>query len=211
MDEQIKSVFKCPDLQFERFYTRVLDQFRPLPPRRVVCYFDDQSVCCGPSERGQFVPLDNKNNRICWPDDVRKVLRDEGGNLLDVLIYLPGSTCCIGDAALFVMAFAHELQHFVQWASSPDALNASKKLSLPLGASTWDLPHERDAVIASKRAAAAVIGPDEVAEYTQTQIGVGCPHADYWAFFKCIAPHEQYDWVRETERLSTQKKHTLLG
>jgi hypothetical protein len=201
MNEQIKPVFKCRELLSQHFYERVRDKFTPLPAHRVICYFDDQSVCCEPSERGQFVLLENKNNRICWPDDVRKVMRDASGTLFDALIYVPGSTCCAGDPILFVMAFAHELQHFVQWAGSPKTYTQSKRLSLPVGAGAWDLPHERDAIIASKRVAMDVIGADEVADYTQRQINDGT-NSNYWVFFQSLSPSEQYDWVKETEVLT---------
>src|SRR5271169_3432329 len=109
----IRTEFKCPELKakWEQLSLLVLEECEILPAYRIVCYFDDESVCIGPSERGLFVPdIRKSGNRVCWPDYVKDYLSDDAG-FPDALIYIPGYTCSEADETLFVMALAHELRH----------------------------------------------------------------------------------------------------
>jgi hypothetical protein len=75
------------------------------------------------------------------------------------------------------MTFAHELQHFVQhctvlklWAANTLVPGLPKAVIAALGLKWCDLPHERDARIASKRTAEVLFGPEEVTQYIDAKI-----------------------------------------
>ncbi|HEY3975387.1 MAG TPA: hypothetical protein VGM18_20475 [Candidatus Sulfotelmatobacter sp.] len=178
-----------------------------LPPSRVLCWFDDkldsEHLCC-PSVPAVFLPLKgNKGNRERRPRDVKEHVCDEDGEMRDALVYLSGYACLPRDDVFFVMTFAHELQHFVQWGHSPESWKQCLH-GFP-GTGRWDVPTERDALIASRRITIKVIAPDAVAAYAQMKIDKGADTA-YWSLFQSISPFEQYDWVGETERLTTQNR-----
>jgi len=203
----VRTEFKCAELKakWEHLCSRVLEECAIPPAYRIVCYFDDESVCVEPSERGLFVPDIGKSaNRVCWPVYVKKYLSDDAG-FLDALIYVPGYACCADDEGLFVMALAHELRHLVQWAAAAEVFSNNKKIERlrpTVLARKWDLPIERDAMISSKRVAAAIRGLDVVNGWAWTRINSGDSQSmPFWEFFQSISPYEHYDWVGETNFL----------
>jgi hypothetical protein len=211
MSEQVSPRFADNlEAKWKDVYRRVLDSFE-VPKKRLVCWFDDVShldPVCPESCRGMFLPIKPKGKGD-WPEYVRRDLRQD---LFDALIYLPGKTCCANDTILFEIAFAHELQHFVQWACAPDEWNdCSRRLQGldPLTeAKAWHIPTERDATIISKRVAEALNEPDVVTKYAEAQIKEG-QYKPYWEFFQGLSVSTDYDWIKETKR-TRQEAHLLL-
>jgi hypothetical protein len=133
---------------------------------------------------------------------------DRRGTVLDALIHIPGSTCCSNEPVLFVMAFAHELRHFVQWATQSTAWATDQRLRKdPLRRgfeNDSDFPADRDAIRFSKGVAVEIVGEGGVREYAKTELNKGSEEAKYWMLFDGISPSEDFDWVRETERLDSE-------
>jgi hypothetical protein len=186
--------------------SRVLTEFT-LPKLRLLCWFDDAPCIypvCPESYRGVFQPIGTRGNS-CWPEHIRReMVRQDGVPRHDALIYLPGRSCG-GDTVLFVIAFAHELQHLDQWAASPALFVEGQSLlhrlrELRPSARDWELPAERDATITSKRVAEDICGPIVVSEFVNKQISGGSD-VEYWEFFLGFSPATAYNWIRETEHL----------
>ncbi len=113
-----------------------------------------------------------------------------------------GGTCAVQTGAL--ITFAHELQHFVQYGSAYKVLVTNTLLSRHLPsfepgntAKAWNIPHEQDAIIVSKRVAEAVIGADAVGTYVASRIAaeddVLC-----WKYFQCLSSTDSFDLVAQT-------------
>ena len=201
MNEQVSPRFADNlEARWKDFYRQVLDSLE-LPQKRLVCWFDDVShldPVCPESYRGVFLPITPKGKGD-WPEYVRRDFRQD---LFDALIYLPGTTCCADDTILFEIAFAHELQHFVQWACAPEVWKAGSRrlqgLDPMTEAKAWHIPTERDATSVSKGVAEALNGPDTVTKYAEAQIKEGL-YKSYWEFFQGLSVSGDYDWIKETE------------
>jgi len=112
------------------------------------------------------------------------------------------------DALIFVVTFAHELQHFVQAWQSPKIYAAGGFLSenlpsLDSGAKafeTWRVPIELDAMIRSKRVAEAKFGKAFVAARVHSLIadGTSIPEIEERRYFDTLAAATVYDWQNET-------------
>jgi hypothetical protein len=127
--------------------------------------------------------------------------------LFDHGIYLYGSTC--SDETGLVMTFAHELQHFVQyafnrrlWAEGRLATNLPRALIEVIGLNWPDIPHEREARIVAKRIGVKLCGADTVSQYIDRRINCGTTVSDTedWRFIKQLDPSISYDLSIETKR-----------
>jgi hypothetical protein len=192
---------------FRGLFWQVLERFRPLPPYRVLCYCDIGSLWwCSSSRRGVFLTdLERRQAKGEFPSHLKDRIYDADGRILDALIHIPGSTCCAKEPVLYVVALAHELQHFVQWAGAPTMFEPKSKLMDKLreggpDATDWDIPAERDATIVSKRVAYEVCGRDAVAEFVEAEIAKG-DDKPYWEFFRAAPLDRPYDWAEETAKL----------
>jgi hypothetical protein len=186
----------------------VLNKFK-LQGFGLLCYFGTERFLdpmCAESERGVFWPTKNRGYGN-WPDEIRCALPGH-----DALIYLPESTCRTNDKVFFAMTFAHELRHFEQWMAHSRILEAGKLLlKLPRRKAKtmdWDFPHERDAIITSKRVTEEMAGKSGVQEYTDNKIAQG-NYVAYWKFFRKVSPSSDFDWVRETKALVDKCKPEL--
>src|SRR6266700_869414 len=127
-----------------------------LPDFRLLCFFDDEDwpALRGPgmaANRGVYIRKDSSPAE--WQEACTFV---DGLPDFDNFIYLHGSTC--SSAVGLTMTFAHELQHFVQYAAEPKAFaentlayvtlrNLSRSDFEALGLRSCDIPHEREARI----------------------------------------------------------------
>ncbi len=205
MQNGVAAHFRSPELErrWKSLCSRVLAEFFPLPEYRLLCFFDtDQLYWCAPSVLGNFFPdlgrCRKKKQLPFYIDDTQ----DAKGRVFDVLIHISGSTCCANEPVLYVMALAHELRHFVQWASRPDLYRDPLRMlgeSNPMiDTEAWSVPVERDAIIFSKRVAETLNGPDSVKKYADVQVKAG-HYKLYWEFFHDLSSSADYDWIKETE------------
>jgi hypothetical protein len=171
----------------------------------------------GAENRGAFYPVNESVYRgTGWPERLRDELAtvDQVAWKLvykcEAAVYLHNSTCQQLD--MLTMTLAHELQHFVQYASARE-MWACNTLVTQLHQDTiaaWkltvhDIPIEREARIVAKRAAEAILGPDATAAYIDSRISSGSLAQDIadWKRIKEIAvsPDNEYDCAGETRRL----------
>jgi hypothetical protein len=122
----------------------------------------------------------------------------------DMVIYLHGTTCEteIG----LSLCFAHELQHFIQYAQRRSlwALNALLvELQNPDFQFWWDFPTEREARTVSKRLGVALFGEKAVGSYIQKQILAHVTDTDArdWESFSSIDFSTPYELAIETMHL----------
>jgi len=212
-DEAVKN-------QRETVARRVIGEFgNSLPDRNLLCLFDDEDWDAlkaerGPSNRGVFTPVIAGDP--AWDVAPRYVLEElfQGcRSAFESLVYPHGSTC-LSDVGL-AMTFAHELQHYVQWAASPRLWAAGTLASQLLGAiplpeirgwgiASWcDVPHEREARLIAKRTVEALFGVDEVEKYIDFRIGerVTEQDSDDWKCVKGLDTSTPYDLAKETKLL----------
>jgi hypothetical protein len=205
----------------------VVDRFEDrFPNRRLLCFFDDEEWqglidAGGPSVRGFYCPI-SAGGGLWLPPYVAESLVVDSAIAFEDLIYLPGSTCSI-EVAL-IMTFVHEVQHFVQHGVSQNTWGANElvrqlfgTLAPPqiraLGVASWcDVPYERDAQIAAKRAAEQLLGVRPVEDYIAARIvehatGV---EAALWRCIKELDSSAEYDLTAETvqffPRLKTYRR-----
>jgi hypothetical protein len=218
-------VFKSPDLQakLRPFCQEVLTHFGPLPPLRLLCYFDDENPEWLQREFGEFaashVPVIGGG---VWPGYVESLLIDSSGELaFDNLIYVPASRFS-QEKVSFVLMFAHELQHFVRWGNSRKVSQANTLLHQHLRSfdpatqiKPWSLPLNRDAMIVAKRVAVAVCGAEPVAQFITAQINEGrasnnLSKTQMWEWAQSISPSSRdFDLNIETDRLVQKYKDKL--
>jgi hypothetical protein len=107
-------------------------------PRRLLCFFDaqdcsalkDESIGFGKANRGVSGPISNPSALRGWPDDVINSIYpsfslDDNNRAFDFVTYLHDSSC--EDPVGMTMTFAHELRHFVQWATMPNVRKANER------------------------------------------------------------------------------------
>lgn len=125
----------------------------------------------------------------------------------DNLIYLRKSTC--SDLPVgFITAYAHELQHFVQYGRTPKLWDVNRNLYNRIGAFEpnmipSEIPSERDADIAAKRVAEQVCSVEETNQFAERQIQLmeNCGAAAQkarWVFFQNVPSSTNYDLLEET-------------
>jgi len=197
---------------------RVLAHFgNRLPDLRLLCFFDDDDWqpfkdYFGEANRGFYGPIkDNSFSWPTWPEYVMEcILVDDGSGpfrrAFDHVIYLYGSTCA--NEVGLAMAFAHELQHFVQhsdvlklWAANSLIQHLPKSVINALGLKWSDIPIEREARIVSKRTAENLFGAETVRQYVVSKIagGVSADDAADWMFVLELVTSAPFDVARETQ------------
>jgi hypothetical protein len=138
-----------------------------------------------------------------FPPYIHRLFFDSiGGIAFDNVIYVPGSTCAIETGAL--ITFSHELQHFVQYGSAYNVWAANTILYQHLRsfepattAKAWNIPHEQDAMIVSKRVVESVVGTDVVDSHATSRINAQ-DDALYWVFFQSLSSRSSFDLTAET-------------
>jgi hypothetical protein len=138
-----------------------------------------------------------------FPPYIERLFFDSSGGLaFDNVIYLRGSTCTTGTGA--VITFAHELQHFMQCENAHKVYVANTLLykhlpSFEPGHATnpWDIPHEQDAMMVSKRVAEAVVGPDAVSSHAVSRIAAE-DDVLYWKYFQGLSRPASFDLLEQT-------------
>jgi hypothetical protein len=185
---------------------RVLEHFQ-LPTLRLLCFFDDQDPPCfaqrfGAKYRGFHTPVRGSG---FMPDYLSRHFFMNGDFAFDNVVYLRGATCATQVGA--VITFAHELQHVMQYGNANKVLAANNLLFQHLpeidptsGLRAWDIPHEHDAMLVSKRIGEAVLGKDAVLEHANSQIAAGCD-AGYWECFLVLSTSATFDLLKETDSL----------
>jgi|SRR5580700_4214002 hypothetical protein len=201
-----------------------------LPPKRLCRYFatwDDPALWQnGQHYRGFHVP---RSCRVlpyylisCFYHPFDSLNPDVPFNntvAFDNLIYIRDSTCREGGVG-FVMTYAHELQHFVQYGYTPglskvnSVLYQNLKVYEPSTIAT-DIPHEREANIVSRRIAERMFGADAVREYAEPQIqfmerGGDTEQRARWVFFRDVPSATVYNLLQETIPL-VEKYRSILN
>lgn len=125
----------------------------------------------------------------------------------DNLIYIRQSTC-LDLPVGFVTAYAHELQHFIQYGRTPKLWEVNRNLYVSIGeldrnVIPSEIPTERDADITAKRVAEKVCGVEATNQFAERQIqsmencGVAVQKAR-WVFFRNVPSTTRYDLLQET-------------
>jgi hypothetical protein len=199
---------------------RVIAEFgNQIPALRLLCFFDDEDwrpfkIKWGEANRGFYrtlrpEPLPN------WPPYLlsRIFVQNPPASsprqvAFDHVIYLYDSTC--SNEVGLTMTFVHELQHFLQhvnatqiWAANTLVANLKSDTRSALGLRCFDIPHERQARIASKRIAEGVFGANPARKYIDERIAERQPGDDVadWEFVRQLDPLTQYDLAGETKML----------
>lgn len=125
----------------------------------------------------------------------------------DNLIYIRQSTC-LDLPVGFVTAYAHELQHFVQYGRTPRLWEVNRNLYHSLGGLDRnvipsEIPTERDADITAKQVTEKVCGVEATNQFAERQIESmeNCGDAVQkarWVFFRNVPSTIQYDLLQET-------------
>jgi hypothetical protein len=183
---------------------------------RVACYFADtdslKKHTGGPENRGFHAWL--PQGPIGFPRGVQDAIAEVGTRNL---VYLHGSTC-LSNLGL-TMTFAHELQHFRQFASN-FALWAANYLLARIAPNrhmegVWRVPFEVEARICAKTVAGDLFERERVDEFIAERID-HAPSTEFrkdWEFVKAIElsndPLSKYDLARETVPLMQLYKPDL--
>ena len=218
-------VFRSSELKgtLKPWCNKVLKEFQQLPPLRLLCYFDDQNPESLHRQFGEFTSVHTPViGSGTWPDNVKRLFfASDGTFAYDNLIYVPG-TRYSQEKVPFVMTFAHELQHFVQWGFARKVYKANALLFQNLlsfepttNAKPWDIPYNREAMIVSKRVAEAVCEADKVREFIDAQIldserSNNISKNELWRCFRSLPSSRTYDLRHETDVL-VQKYRSQLS
>ena len=189
-----------------------------------MCVLDDQDheylkqEFGGDANRGVHWPIRGSGVTL-WPwymhDLIAPPIGD--GNVawpFACVIYLHGSTCET-DIGL-TLTFAHELQHFIQYAHKK-RLWALNTLLTNLGSDDfkvwWDFPIEVDARRTAKLVAEELHGSRPVMEYISCRISarVTDTDADDWRFVQSIDTSFPYDLAERTRPLVKKYKAQLAA
>jgi hypothetical protein len=189
-----------------------VDQF-DLPSLRLLCYFDDEDPA-KLQELGKFLcgfhaPIMRIEPGVLPGYVEACISRDIHGDFLfDNLIYLCGRACAtdIGTA----ITLAHELQHFSRYGKGRAFWDANTVLREWSLSKPWDLPSEREAMIASKRVAEVLFDQDAVARFAEARIVAG-DDPQKWEFFLNLSSSEIYNLEEETARLIKALRGSLKG
>jgi len=203
--------------------------FGDLPPGRLLCFFDDQDHCVfknenvgfGEANRAVSGPVWTPADLRDWPlDIIRHVFSshslDDNKPAFDFVIYVHNSTC--EDPVGLTMTFAHELQHFVQWATMRSVWKANERFkdwaqNFETGLYSHNLPIEKDARIVAKRIAIRIHGREAVDRYIEKNIASPVNDLDgrNWRFIESIDVAKPYDVEVETEMLDSELKSRPLA
>jgi len=190
-----------------------------LPPKRLWRYFatsDDPHMQTwmglGEHYRGFHIPRSGRSvlplyllHGFFHPFEMGMSYEDSIA--FDNLIYIRSSTC--SDLPVgFVTAYAHELQHFVQYGRTPKLWDVNRNLYHSIGAFEpnfipSEIPTERDADIMAKRVAEKVCGVEATNQFAEKQIqlmenaGAAVQRAR-WVFLRDCPSSKNYDLLQET-------------
>jgi hypothetical protein len=150
----------------------------------VICLIDNQEnatlrLARGPANRGIFFPVTNEHVRDLIPDYFRNSILHLDCSTLslerlyDCVIYMHGSTAAseIG----LTLTLAHELQHFIQYATNrstwaTDKLLQKLRMTHEEEFRQWaDFPIEREARVVSKRVAIEMHGHLAVEDFIRQE------------------------------------------
>jgi hypothetical protein len=132
----------------------------------------------------------------------------------DNLIYIRHCTCA--DLTGLVTTYAHEFQHFIQYANTPllwavnGVLYENLKKFEPTAIAT-DIPTEREANIVSKRVAELLCGSEAVRAFADEQIRLmeSCGEREQkerWIFFRDVPSSANHDLKESTLALVERYK-----
>jgi hypothetical protein len=206
---------------------RVLDYFEQYfrigPEPRAVCVLDNmdhdflKQEFGGVANRGIHWPIRGQGLGI-WPYYVRDVIAwydEQAGEVVwpyASVIYLHGSTCD-SDVGL-TLTFAHELQHFLQYAHER-LLWTMNKLLVDIHNEEfsvwWDFPVEIEARIIAKRVAESLFGAEPVRKHIQERIKAHLTDNDVkdWEFVQGINPSVPYSLTEGTKTLVLKHRRQL--
>jgi hypothetical protein len=194
---------------------------------KVLCFFDAEDPAelryrFGAGNRGVHWPV--KGGLMDWPDYMHSVVAPVDPNSYAVtwpfasLIYLYGSTC--QNELGLTLTFAHELQHFLQYANERRLWEANVLLMQLVGDASmilkgiWEIPMERQARLVAKQVAENLYGKESVRQYVSTRINDSVAADDKevqdWQFVQEIVADDPYNLAAETNRLVQQHKVRLI-
>jgi hypothetical protein len=225
--------FKIPGIRerLKPVISRIIKQFPKLPSLRLLCYFDDEypeELRHQLAQWGVHTPLTGIHTPIIgsgnWPHYVRRHFFDysSGDFAFDNLIYIPGTKYAEEDIS-FVIIFAHELQHFVQWGFARKVSQVNTLLLWNLAQfdpktelKPWGLPNNREAMIVANRVAEALYGREPVEGFVDAQIVDGKKNNNLskmqlWQWVRTLTPSSRYDVLEETDRLVQKYKQQLMS
>ena len=150
---------------------------------RLLCFLDDKNDAklvnaLGGSNRGFCLPLKTfyaqqpRFRPFALPDRVEKLISFDDANEpnYDNLVYLHGSVTKSRPA--FIMTLAHELQHALQHANHFELWRDNTIMATErgnLGADYANGPHEREAMLVSRRVATQICGRQDIESYMSRQ------------------------------------------
>lgn len=152
--------------------------------------------------------LDRRPRKL--PSKVEELLRDSSGKyLFHHLVYLYGTTCRhpVGST----LSFAHELQHVHQYLRQRELMNESKQQERERKSTKKpfiNVPHEQDAMFASKRIAEEIWGRSKVADYIKDQYEAAQREQIIWDFQ--MTARDKFKLVEEMV-LARQRHEELLN
>jgi hypothetical protein len=173
------------------------------PGKKLLCFIDDKDFAplkLGHSKgnRGGFVPSFYRSILSGIPPlpdyvkqkyDVSHML----GHAFSSLIYIHGSTCEPPES--LVITFAHELQHFSQFAQDT-RLHEADAILTHLRGYRPDLPSESDAFLISKQIATELRGEAAVREYATAQMEIAEPcDRRRWEYFLALRVDDRLTFV----------------
>lgn len=210
---EVEKHFALPTLRLYRYFAGSDDyQLRQDPPYGVGAYYRGFHI---PRSGRHFLPM-YLQQRFFYPlDEFTEVVSSSAEMAaFDNLIYIRESTCT--DVTGCVTSYAHELQHFTQYANTPRLLTVSRALYQNLGrieptTFATDIPSERQAEIKSKQVAEIVCGVNAVRALAEKQIQLmedAGAHIQKgkWAFFRDVPSSTNYDFLADTIRLVEEYK-----
>lgn len=202
----------------------VLLVFGQKPSVRLLCFFDDQdcwvfkdeSLGLGKANRGISRVVTKFADFIGWPLEVINCVYPtfslgESKPAFDFVTYLHNSSC--EDPVGMTMTFAHELQHFVQWATMPAVWNANERFKdvrseWGAGFDSHEFPIEKEARIVAKRFAIRIHGREAVDRYIGENIAHPVNDLDRrnWRFIEGLDVSKPYDLELETALFDDELK-----
>lgn len=194
----------------------------------VVCLIDDQDCSHlrhqpGAANRGLFSPLRGQELGGLIPhyflDSVTRFNCQswKQEELFNCLIYVHGSTS--SSEVGLTLTLAHELQHFVQYATDRPTWAVDRLLAeLPAPHSEalqrWtDFPIEREARVVAKRVAFEMYGQQAVTDYIRQKLGERINEADVvdWKFLLSAESDAAYRAVEHTRTLVRRFRSQLIA
>lgn len=199
--------FKTPELEATRkpACERVLEHFK-LPPLRLLCFLDDENPVKLDIQIGAYycgVHSTIIGSGLAWPPYVDDLFKDSTRNFAyDNVVYVNGRTSASLPGT--VIAFAHEMQHFIQYGYMRKVARANTFIykilhdGPPTPIKAWDIPNERGAMMVSKQVAEKMLGAEVVKAYAKAQIMTGNDR-EKWKTFLSVSDSAPFDLLAETK------------